>query len=390
MFDQNRKNYLKKISAKRVVIKVGTNFICNNDDNKKNNLDSINQKDKLSKNTNNNNAINKKNLEKLCNEIVKLRKKKIEVMLVTSGAVFNGRHRITNLNVPKKNIKNTLEFKQAYSAIGQSLLMEAYQKEFQKFNIPIAQMLLTANDFININSYTNINHTIDALLSLSTIPIVNENDTVATEELQFGENDILSAACASIFKADFLFIITSVEGFIFQKKRLSILDKIEKQHFANAHGPSNGGSGGMETKLRAAYLSQICGINSVILPGFDKAPIANFLNGNDIGTFFPVTKKSNLNARQKWLVFAPIRSTIIFKNNSKNLDIKNVISVKGSFFYNEIVSIENEEGVVVGRGIINCDKKEFENLKNIKTENNTNLFNKENLLIFNENLKMIK
>ena len=259
-----RLDYLNKTKCKRVVIKVGTNFICNN------------QNAVLSSKKENIKSINEINLKKLCSEIISLREKNIQVMLVTSGAVFTGKFELKNKGI---NLDNTLEHRQAYSAIGQSILMSYYQEEFQKYNIPLAQLLLTANDFIQRRSYLNIAQTINALLELETLAIVNENDTVATEELQFGENDLLSAACASIFKADYLCILTTIEGFIYENKRLDFIEKIEEKHLEQAKGPDTAGRGGMQTKLKAANLCALSGIHCAILPGFHDRPISSFLPG---------------------------------------------------------------------------------------------------------------
>ncbi len=346
---------IQDTNCTRVVIKVGTNFICNNQEENSGHGD---KKD----------SIHKENLEKLCLEIASLREKNIEVMLVTSGAVFTGRHEMRSKG---SSIDNSLKHRQAYSAIGQSLLMASYQKEFQKHNISVAQLLLTGNDFRDGKASSNIINTINALNELKVVPIVNENDTVATEELeasyQFGENDLLSASCAAIFHAQYLFILTTANGFLYNNERVSVIEKINREHRAQARGPDKAGRGGMRTKLEAAQFCNLHGIHCAILPGFSSHPISSFMKGEDIGTFFPSTvNERKLNEQETFLLRFPVGGYIIIdkeicqdlESKSTPLYFKSIVGVKGDFRQGrpiEILVKEDGEYVAVGRGVANYD-----------------------------------
>ena len=196
-----RSEFLKK-PIRRVVLKVGSSLLSETDGQRKRMLQLLRQ------------------------EILAIRKRGIEAILVSSGAVSTGRHAIQNRFQIQPQRNPSLSRRQALSAIGQHRLMADYDRVFLDAGVPVAQMLITARDFRDRRAYLNIGHTIQELMQIGALPIVNENDTVATDELQFGENDILSAACAALFRADLLVILTSVEGFLFEGERLRETDRI--------------------------------------------------------------------------------------------------------------------------------------------------------------------
>ena len=331
--------------CRRVVIKVGTRL-----------LSDSKAKD----------GINFAMIEKLAEEVSFLRKEGIEVMLVSSGAVYVGARSLAHHKLLEKG-KIALRERQALSAIGQNLLMSAYQKTMAKVNIPVAQLLLSARDFQNRQSYLNMRHTIAELLRLRALPIINENDTVATEELQFGENDMLSAASAAAFHADYLLILSSVEGFLMKGKRLDYIEKIQSKHWEAAQGPEDFGQGGMRSKLRAAHLSTLSGIVCAMLPGTLPHPVRSFFQGEDIGSFFAAKKGRKLKARKRWLLLSPVRGAVVINKGARealekqgsSLLAVGLCNTRGYFLDHEVVEIEDEEGRALGRGLINYSHKEI-------------------------------
>ncbi len=330
---------------RRVVIKVGTSLVCD---------------------ASASDGIHHGRLNMLRDEIVFLRQKGVEVMLVSSGAVYTGSQRLKSygLNTQKNS---HLARRQALSALGQHSLMGAYQQVMHSANIPVAQLLLTAGDFRNRRSYLNIQHTINELLQLDALAIVNENDTIAVDELQFGENDLLSAACAASFHADFLIILSSVEGFMMNGKRISCIEKLLPEHWQVALGPQGPGQGGMRTKLRAAHLCRLSGISCAILSGKHPQPIQAFFSQNeDIGTYFPATARYRMSARKRWILFSCVRGLVIVdigareaieKRGSSLLPV-GIHSLRGQFLANEVVEVKDQTGTLIGRGIINYSYRE--------------------------------
>ena len=309
-------------------------------------------------------------LEKLAQEIAFLRKEGIQVMLVSSGAVYAGIKMLSRYELSHYELSQgkepALRQRQALSALGQSALMSAYQKVMAKMNIPAAQLLLSAGDFQNRRTYLNMAHTITELLRLKALPIVNENDTIATEELQFGENDLLSAASAAVFHADYLLILTAVEGFMLGGERISYIEEILPEHWQAAQGPQAFGQGGMRSKLRAAHLCSLSAINCAILPGTVPNPVQSFLNGADLGTFFAVRQGPKLSARKRWLLLSPARGTVIIDRGAREALEKHGSSllpvglrkIQGHFLNNEVIEIKDENEKLVGRGLTNYSYKE--------------------------------
>ncbi|MBI3396826.1 MAG: glutamate 5-kinase, partial [Spirochaetia bacterium] len=273
MTPADRTSALERIvSARRIVIKVGTSLLTNEKDSQ---------------------GIDRAMIEKLCAEILFLREKGIEVVLVSSGAVGLGRAVLRDFPArPKQAVSvptadsdsGRLSRKQALAALGQGRLISVYADVFAAAGIPVAQLLLTARDFRDRRAYLNIGHTLQELMAVGALPVVNENDTVSTEELRFGDNDLLSAACASLFHADLLVILTSVEGFLVDGARQPFLLDVTRDVMREARGPSGPGSGGMHTKMRAGQLCLLTGQVLSILPGRHPAPIQSLFRGDDLGT----------------------------------------------------------------------------------------------------------
>jgi glutamate 5-kinase len=226
------------------------------------------------------------NLKKLAAEISQLVKAGQKVVIVTSGAIASGAQHL-RLGQPK-----TIAEKQAAAAVGQSRLMRQYEKAFEKYHIPVAQILLSRDVITNEERKVNAQNCFATLLKEGVIPIVNENDTVAIEEIKFGDNDTLAALTAGLIGAHILIILTDVDGFYMKDEKGNsylvpeIIEIDTKVTAAAGNSSSNVGTGGMQTKLQAAQICQKAGITMAIIHGRKKGLIKKVLAGEKAGTVF--------------------------------------------------------------------------------------------------------
>ncbi len=228
-------------------------------------------------------------LEKLVRIMSDLKNQDKDVILVSSGAIGVG---YKNLGLPKK--PETLALKQACAAVGQGQLMMIYQKLFLEYNHKAAQVLLTFDVITSDERRKNAKNTLNELLSLGIIPVVNENDTVATEEIEFGDNDTLSAIVASLIDADMLILLTDIDGLYTDDphinpdaERISVVKKIDSKLISMAKGSTSSvGTGGMATKIAAARIATDVGTDMIICNSSDLDNITAVLEGEDIGTLF--------------------------------------------------------------------------------------------------------
>ena len=234
-------------------------------------------------------GINTEIIKKLSSVIAKLRKSGHKVVLVTSGAVALGFKELKLTKRPK-----TILEKQMAASIGQVKLMETYERFFSEYKITIAQILLTRDGFEQKEVYTNARETLNSLLSRGIVPIINENDAVASEEIRFGDNDMLSALVSDLISADRLIILTDEEG-LYDKnpkenknaKLIPVVKKITKQIEKMTSGKGSEFSmGGMRSKLRAARLATSCGIRTHIIYGKTPGKVLDIINGKNVGTTF--------------------------------------------------------------------------------------------------------
>ncbi|MDE6209718.1 MAG: glutamate 5-kinase [Lachnospiraceae bacterium] len=235
-------------------------------------------------------------LEKLVRVLTNLRNMGKDVVLVSSGAIAVGRKKIGldgNLTIPQK---------QACAAIGQAQLMMMYQKLFGEYNQVTAQVLMTKVTIINEPNKTNAINTFNELLSLGVIPVVNENDTVSTYEIQFGDNDRLSAIVATLTNADLLILLSDIDGMYTDDpninkdaKMIKIVEKIDGklENMGKDTTTSSVGTGGMSTKIGAAKIATKAGADMVIANGTDVNIIEKIINGKDVGTLFVANKDEN-------------------------------------------------------------------------------------------------
>lgn len=234
--------------------------------------------------------INYIKIEKLVRELCDLRNQGMDVCLVSSGAIAVGRKAFGLLERPKDNVA-----KQACAAVGQARLMMTYQKMFSEYNQTAAQILMTKNTILNPVARENAHNTFDELFRMGAIPVVNENDTVSTYEMQFGDNDTLSALVASLIGADLLILLSDIDGLYTddprknpEAKLVEIVDKMDEHYdsMAKASTGSDVGTGGMATKLTAARIATESGADMIIANGQNVGIIHEIVEGDFRGTLF--------------------------------------------------------------------------------------------------------
>jgi glutamate 5-kinase len=264
----NKMDYRQRIKDyKRIVIKIGTTSL-----------------------TNENGKLNLRRIDKLAWVVSDLRNKGIDVLIVSSGAIAVGADKLGLAERPRDIIG-----KQASSAVGQAVLMQIYERSFGEYNQKPAQILITKDAFANALKKRNARNTIDRLFELNVIPIVNENDTIATEELnEFSDNDTLSAYVADLIDSDALIILSDIEGLYTcdpnknkNAEIISTVTEIGEDIYKIAGGSASSlGTGGMATKVQAAELLNSRGIDMLIAHGEDPTVIFDLLDGKKVGTMF--------------------------------------------------------------------------------------------------------
>lgn len=229
-------------------------------------------------------------LYSLVGDIRQLFEDKKEIILVSSGAVAQGK-KIMSDHSGKTFDKKTIIERQALAAIGQSRLMSLYESFFSRVNIPISQILFGMLDMKETVGAENLRNTFNQLIGWKILPIVNENDSIATEELKLGDNDILSALVTLLMQGDLLIILTGVNGFNRDGKDVSFLQDITEKDLSFAKGPEGPGTGGMNTKLKAGKLLLAANIPTAIINGKEKHCISRLIHENKSGTLIANGKK---------------------------------------------------------------------------------------------------
>jgi glutamate 5-kinase len=307
-------------------------------------------------------------IKHIVEQIIAIRKKGIEVVLVSSGAVGSGR---SLMKLTGK--EETIADKQVYAAVGQVALMNTYAEYLKKYNIQSAQILVTKEDFRDRVHYQNMETCFLNVLRDDVLPIVNENDVVAVKELLFTDNDELTSLVALQLNADAVFILTSVDGVIagdFNDPKATVISQISIEDIRSAEkfitkDKSDGGRGGMLTKFFMARKMISAGINVYMLNGKKKNGILDILDGKEIGTRFIPHKKISSRKRRLAHGDSLARGTIVINKcledqiteGSKVMSILpvGVISAKGEFKKGDIVKIVTQKGRVIGCGVSKND-----------------------------------
>lgn len=319
-------------------------------------------------------------IEPIVRSIATLQTSRRQVVLVSSGAVGLGRGW---LGLHPSRLKD-MATKQACAAVGQSLLMEAYKRLFGAHDVKIAQVLLTEEDFSNWQRYSNLRRTMEKLIGFGVLPIVNENDTVSTAELEtvgdsprsvaFSDNDRLAALVMSGLEADALILLTNVDGLLgaetpMKYKRtgsasrpqlIPVISKVTPELRALANGPSASGRGGMVTKLQAAEIAMNCGGVAVIANGSRAEALSRIFAGEAEGTVF--LPSSRMKGKRRWLAYAAgVRGRVVVDAGAQraitrgkaSLLSSGVVRVEKPFGPMDVVSIANLDGKEFARGIAN-------------------------------------
>ncbi len=325
-----------------------------------------------------NNGLDLKIINSLVREMSGLIDKGYSVVLVTSGAIASGKHRLKIT----ENLKSMPE-KQAAAAIGQGRLMRIYSKAFEKNGHYVAQILLTLSDLTDRQRYLNVRNTLSTLMEWGAIPIINENDTVAVDEIKFGENDNLAAMIANIIEADLFINLTSIDGLydcnpaVSRKAKLIPLvsefsDDIEA---AATEETSSVGTGGMRSKVLAAKKVTAIGIPCIIAPGKKKNVLTDIVSGKEIGTLF-LPMADRLNSKKYWIAFTlrPRGKLVIDEGaqkalleRGKSLLPSGIIDVEGNFDPGDPVTCVARDGSLLAKGLVNFNSSELNKIKGLKT-----------------------
>jgi glutamate 5-kinase len=350
---EHRKEILSR--ARRVVVKIGSQILSSAD------------------------GIEEGRLRGLVRELAELHDRKKEIVVVSSGAVAAGMSRLGRKERPK-----SIPEKQALAAVGQIKLMALYERFFSKFDKSVAQVLLTHEDLANRQRYINAKHTFEMLLKSAIIPIVNENDTVAVEEMKFGDNDHLSALVATLLEADLLVILSDVEG---------VFDKDPRAHgnaqliplISEAKGISQAiagtslsatGTGGIASKLGAAEESAAAGIPTVITSGLQSGVLGKvFAEKESVGTLI-LPESNRLTSRKHWIAYnlKPLGEVVVDQGahdavvrQGKSLLPSGLKEVRGAFGVGECVRCLDLDGREFARGLINYSAQELNQIKGLHT-----------------------
>ena len=356
---------LKK--AKRIVVKVGTSTI-----------------------TYANGKRNFSQIDRLARELSDLQNQGKEMILVSSGAVAVG---VDRLGLPAK--PSTIPGKQACAAVGQGVLMHTYEKLFADYGQIVAQVLITRTEAIDRHRYTNCRNTFMTLLQQGVIPIVNENDVVALDELKIGDNDNMSALVAGIVDADLVIILSDIDGLYTanpathpEATLVHTVPEITPEIEASAGGVgSSRGTGGMATKIQAAKAATNSGIQLVIASGTEKNAIPRILQGEEIGTLF-VSRENRLQFRKRWLAFgAKIQGSIVVDDGCAKAIRKaggcsilpaGICQVMGDFQTGSTVSVIDKEGHELARGLVHYTSSELDRIKGCKSADIENILGHKN------------
>ena len=326
----------------------------------------------------------------IVSQIASLRQEGIQMILVSSGAVAAGRGAMKVLDGAKGGSAPDLNERQVLAAIGQGRLMHVYEQEFSAFGITTAQALVTRRDVNDRLGYLNLRNTLSTLLDYGVVPVVNENDVVAVDELEgevFGDNDNLSALIANLIEADLLLILGVVEGMFTKDPNLhddaeivSVVSRVDDSVDSFA-GPSSDeiGRGGMATKIEAARFATASGVDVVIASGLEENVLLRLTSGERLGTFFKASV-SRLESRKRWMLSglaggAEKRKIEIdagakraITNGTSSLLPAGVTGSFGCFERGDIISISDEDGVVIAAGITNYASRDLLQIGGVRSD----------------------
>lgn len=347
-----RKAFLKKV--RRVVVKVGSGVLTGKD------------------------GLNRKVIRDLTKDLCALKRKNIEVILVSSGAIASG---LKKIGLEKR--PDSISGKQAVAAVGQPSLMMAWEKAFERHGQQVAQILITRDDFNHRERYLNARNTIFTLLAWKIVPIINENDTVVVDEIKFGDNDNLSAMVTSLMDAQLLVCLTDLDGLYNKDPRnhgdaqlIRVVNRVSREitEFAGSI-PGFLGTGGMGSKIRAAQTVSLGGVPTIIANGIRPAIVQSIFGGEEVGTLF-LPQDVTLCSRKRWIAFtkAPRGHIAIdpgaekaVLDSGKSLLPSGIREVRGEFRLGDSVVLVNQEGKELAVGMVNYDAADIRKIMGLKT-----------------------
>lgn len=312
-------------------------------------------------------------LASIAQQVKELRDHNVRVTIVSSGAAAAGR-----AELGLKSRPSDLAQLQAVAAVGQRKLMDAWAVAFAPFDLKVAQILLTRDDIDHRTRFLNLRNTVHACHEMGAIPIINENDTISTDELvriTFGDNDILAALVTQALRAEALVLLSVVNGVLdANKERVPSFDSIEA---ATAHlmpGKSSLGKGGMNSKLEAARIVTGAGEILVVAHGREENVLTRICSGEDIGTIF-FAKGSRRSGRSRWIGSARGKGRILVDagaakalvQNNKSLLPAGIVGVEGEFARGEVVDIVGPDNALLARGLCNYASEQVTHIKGLKT-----------------------
>ena len=370
----------------RLVVKIGTSVI-----------------------TNNKSAVCDRMINTLAFQISTLQKDGLKVVIVSSGAIAAGVHRMGWKQKPKK-----IAHLQAAAAVGQVSLVEKYEKEFKKNGLTTAQVLITGEDFSSRKRYLNARATFDTLLNENILVIVNENDTVSTDEIKVGDNDTLAASIATAIQADLFVILTDQKGLFTENPNTSSQGELIRSvgvdndilpRVASA-SHSEFGTGGMRTKIKAAKIVANLGINTIIASGFETDILLKIKSKNFVGTTILSRKRNKaISAQKQWMLnhlkakgklYLDSGAIAALVQFNKSLLPVGIVKIDGRFDRGDLVVCMTEKGVEVARGLINYSSLEAEKISGLLSEQiekelgymeEPEVIHKDNLILISSNFK---
>ncbi|HUS68111.1 MAG TPA: glutamate 5-kinase [Kofleriaceae bacterium] len=311
----------------------------------------------------------------LADEIAALRAKKIQIVVVSSGAIALGR-RVLKLDQRPRE----LPMLQAAAAVGQTRLMHSWEQAFGVHGVTTAQVLLTHDDLSDRRRFLNARHALRALLEADVVPVINENDTVAVEEIRYGDNDLLGALVCNLVSADAMVILTDVDGLHDAPPaqggvRIPLVRDIDidPKWKVAASDPRGVGSGGMASKVQAARSAARHGVHTAVVAGARAGVLAETLAGADLGTLF-VPSRDRMSSRKHWIAYGarPGGRLVIDEgahqavaSKGRSLLPRGILEVEGAFEHGDIVSLVTRDGIEFARGLAGYGATDLKRLKGL-------------------------
>lgn len=366
----NREKYLEKLKkAESLVIKIGSAVITKDDQ-----------------------GLNFQVLSQIAYEVQRFLKAGKRVVIVSSGAIACGRAKLQYFKKPL-----SLSEKQALAACGQADLIHAYEKIFQQYGLKVAQVLLTSEDLSTRTRYLNARKTLLTLLKWEVVPVINENDTVVTEEIRFSDNDLLSALVTLALPAEALIVLSEIDGLYREDPRvnpkaekISFVEEITPEIFSMAGTkPGKLGRGGMYSKLLAGKMVTSSGIPMVILPGREPLVLERFFSGENLGTLF-ASRERKLSMRKLWIKYYLTAEGKLYldkgaikaiSEEGKSLLMGGIKKVEGDFSKGACLLCLNSEETPIAKGLTNFSSEELKKFLKDASKPEKEIIHRDNLVL---------